>query len=216
MESENRKKTNKKFKIFKKIKVNDANCKMDNVKHNSGLILYSSPVKNYQHQTIRLQNKKRFQRAGIIPYIIENGIKYYCMGIDTKFKNLTDFGGGCGKSEYFLQAAIRELNEESLGIFNISDFDEVKRSSSCTYDDTVIVVFYELKDIDKNKIILEFNKRLNDINSPEISKILWIQEEILKQIIDMKEDSIKIDDVEYPRVYSRIKNLIKPLWLVAS
>jgi NUDIX domain len=73
---------------------------------------------------------KHSNRAAVIPYIIksdkENCEIWFLMGIHKKTKEITDFGGGVKKGENDLEAALRELNEETRDIFkdfvNINDF----------------------------------------------------------------------------------------------
>ena len=45
------------------------------------------------------------------------GKTYFCLGIDSNFGDLTDFGGGMKKNETFINCGLRELEEESKGVF---------------------------------------------------------------------------------------------------
>jgi len=56
-------------------------------------------------------------RAGVIPYTIYNNQLYFLLGIDRKTRELTDFGGGVKSTEGLLEAAYRELHEETCGMF---------------------------------------------------------------------------------------------------
>lgn len=67
--------------------------------------------------TGRHLNKINNKRAGVIPYTIHNTKLYYLLGVDRKFNEYTDFGGGCKTEETLLEGAWREFNEESCNIF---------------------------------------------------------------------------------------------------
>jgi hypothetical protein len=59
------------------------------------------------------------QRAGIIPYVIENGKYHLLLGEKKQNKKLTDFGGGCKNYETPLVCGFREFQEETKNAFDI-------------------------------------------------------------------------------------------------
>jgi len=71
----------------------------------------------------RLPNTR--PRGGVIPYFRHNGQIYFCLGIDSRTRELTDFGGGLELQDSgFIECAKREFTEETLGIFGeITDED---------------------------------------------------------------------------------------------
>ena len=69
-------------------------------------------------ELLRLQ--PNIHRSGVIVYSYDETTKktYFYMGIDSKSGDITDFGGGVRSHENFVNAGLRELHEESGGIFN--------------------------------------------------------------------------------------------------
>jgi hypothetical protein len=58
-------------------------------------------------------------RAGIVFYTTIGGKLYYLLGIDSKSGNYSDFGGRVERHERgnFYETAVRELHEETTGLF---------------------------------------------------------------------------------------------------
>lgn len=59
----------------------------------------------------------KVQRCGVIPYTIFNDKIYFLFGRDSKFNELSDFGGGIKKRENTLSGGVREFQEESNSLF---------------------------------------------------------------------------------------------------
>lgn len=101
-------------------------------------------------------------RAGIILYNYNKyGDLYFYMGIDTKSKDYTDFGGGIKKNETILKGAIREYNEETL---NILMLDEKKIENSIMYYDSSMAIIFVEYNFDYDYIHTKFikNKMYNN------------------------------------------------------
>lgn len=60
----------------------------------------------------------KYWRAGIIPYIKVGASPLYFFMIDSKYGQLTDPGGHVNAREDWIDAALRELAEETRGIFD--------------------------------------------------------------------------------------------------
>ncbi len=65
------------------------------------------------------------ERAAVVPYLIrcdENGCEYlhFLFARDQITGEITDLGGGVKQHEFSLSAGIREMHEESDGIFGTS------------------------------------------------------------------------------------------------
>lgn len=61
---------------------------------------------------------EKWKRAGIIPYIEKNGVKFYAFGVENAVAAICDFGGHREASDGdALDTAIREYREESLAVF---------------------------------------------------------------------------------------------------
>lgn len=82
-------------------------------------------------------NKYRSSRSAICPYIViyDDKIKehklLFLFGVHDKTKEITDFGGGVKSFESDLTGGIREFNEETCGLFDISFIESVKLFSDC-------------------------------------------------------------------------------------
>lgn len=129
-----------------------------------------------------------FKRASIIPYYILDEVKHYALFLDTRFRQLTDCGGSVKKGEFFLDAALRELNEESLGIINLMSCKKTMYNCKCYHDHERITIFVEIskKSVDKSslsyiskyqdKVVRYFNGEYQNLNTLENCSILWLKE----------------------------------------
>lgn len=112
-------------------------------------------------------------RSGVIIYTKgDDGVIYFCLGVDTESGNLTDFGGGVKKGETIVDGGLRELEEESLGIFGrieASDIDETVTFHS----PNMAIIFIPLK-VDRNTIIKQFNEKIEGKINPEVCDIAWL------------------------------------------
>lgn len=194
---------------------------------NDGIIInfpYNNIYYSYKCNTQAIPLNRYFKRAGIIPFTTvlekdeETGvlshIKYYCMAIDAKYGNLTDFGGGVKKYETFAGAAARELKEESLGVFNISS-DAVYNCSNAVYDNNMVVLFCQIKFDNKyttfeniDLLTSDYFKRLSSVNNSETRGIMWIRENIFYNLIKSGK-TIRLDDIIYPSVYKNVSDLLR-------
>lgn len=121
------------------------------------------------------------RRAGIILYRDIGEDVIFCFGLDSKFHDLTDFSGGVKKGESSVEAAVREFNEETLGIARLT-IDDVE-NSYCIFDTRLFIIFVRV-DIDPGKFSRTFNKicseRLVRVDQRhrnckiEICGIIWV------------------------------------------
>lgn len=87
----------------------------------------------------------RFIRASIIPYTLIDGVPYYCLFVDAQYREITDAGGGCKRDQHFLDEAIRECNEESMGIFDFTGKREYLTECECYIYERSITILAEVK-----------------------------------------------------------------------
>ena len=162
--------------------------------------------------TDSIPDSKRFSRAGIIPYTIVNNKKYFCLGVDSMYGTLTDFGGGVKRYENFVEAACRELEEESLGIFNFTSkelMEKVRKNSTTIYDCNTAIIFLNVKIENINDIIdLYEYKFKNSAGKIENSAVVWIPEDIFFYLIKSGK-SIKNGKNFYPSVYKVVNDLLR-------
>lgn len=147
--------------------------------------IYKKRVKEINLDTVRPS------RAGVILYTKINGEYYFGLGIDTLSGEYTDFGGGISYKEKsdknVIMGALREFNEETLGIFGTIDYNEV---SDCLvlYNGFNLILFKyittSMEDIVEN---FKNQHNINIINYPtiipEVSNIVWLNHTEFKNII---------------------------------
>lgn len=167
---------------------------------------------SYKSDTSVIPYEKRFDRAGIIPYTKIEEKRYFCLGVDAKYGTLTDFGGGVKRIENFVLAACRELEEESLGIFNFTTpelVEKVRKNSITVYDFSTAILFLEVK-IDKLEDIINLYQHRVRTTSERIenSDIVWIPEDVFFYLIKSGK-SIRNGKKLYPSVYKVVNNLLR-------
>lgn len=115
-------------------------------------------------------------RAGIIPYAIIGRKILICLGQDREHKELTDFGGGYSIKRDINPAncALRELKEESLGLFDLQ-IDDIFNDNCIIMSDTLII-FHRVKIDEALSSVEEFHKLLKkfNINDVEVDSIQWV------------------------------------------
>ena len=113
---------------------------------------------------VDFSGKRKFCRSSLILYNIVDGGRKFLFCVDSKFGDLTDPGGGLGESENFIVGAVRELKEETLNIFDVTnDIEFIKNNSVCIYDNNSIIIFQE---IDTEDLTI-FCEKYNDVFSTE-------------------------------------------------
>jgi 8-oxo-dGTP pyrophosphatase MutT (NUDIX family) len=110
-----------------------------------------------------LHEKDYIRRAGIIPFIIYNGITYILLGLSKDpIPVWADLGGRTEIGESTLQTAIREFNEESRYVLSI-DLNRINkilinnRNNSNTPDQVMLIIH-----VDPNDYNLNINKHFQN------------------------------------------------------
>ena len=179
-----------------------------------GVILnfpYSNLYFSSKTNTNVIPEFRKFKRAGIIPYTVISGIKYFCLGVDSKYGTLTDFGGGVKKHEDFVEAACRELEEESLGIFDFTskeNIEMVRKYSKTVYDNSTAVIFLHLNLNNLGTTVKEYQTRFSNENYAENSNIMWIPEDAFFYLIKSGK-TIRNGKYIYPSVYKVVNDLLR-------
>jgi hypothetical protein len=117
-------------------------------------------------------------RGGIIPYCIENDLTYFCFGVDRKFQQYTDFGGGIKKHETSLSGSLREFHEESGKAFG--DCGEKDMDSSLFILSNNLIIYFLPVSREKKGL-----SRKDFIPNDEISDIKWMS---LDELCDILQD----------------------------
>lgn len=121
------------------------------------------------------------ERAGVIPYIENNGVVTFCLGVDALYGTLTDFGGGVSQSkESTLAGALRELEEETLQSINRGSID--LSTAVLLSSDKMAIVFARLTS-PRDQVEKSFESALPGQKNIEVSSILWIDERTLKNYL---------------------------------
>lgn len=191
--------------LFNRLSESDLNeGVMLNFPHNN---LYFS----FKCVTEKVPNPKKFMRAGVIPFTIIDDKKYFCLGIDAKYGTLTDFGGGVKRDEHFVTAACRELEEESLGIFDFRSgecMDKLVKNSVTVHDGNTAIIFVNVKVDDMGAISMLYQKKCSGITRVENSGIIWIPEDVFFYLIKSGK-TIRNGKHIYPSVYKVVNDLLR-------
>lgn len=108
---------------------------------------------------------RKFSRAGVFPYFIENEKVYFVLSVDALTDELSDFGGKVARFENDWKiTASRELKEESCNVFGISS--KKLDSSIFTHDGFNVYGFLELEGFSNEKfhsVSSHFENVLNEL-----------------------------------------------------
>lgn len=194
----------------------DDSTMSSNTDSNSVSLIRSSSGSVVRSLASTISLKKAFKRAGAIPYVEKGGKRYYCMGVD-RSGELTDFGGQVELRENYFTTALRELKEETMGIFDYCDPSLMKmiRSNAIAIHDEkkTIILFIKVEVDNLDKIVEEYNQRVILENNPENIKIAWISEDIFTKLYSVKSRYVDENGVIYPRIYSRIADILNLIGL---
>ena len=120
-------------------------------------------------------------RSGAIIYTHVNGQTLFCLGIDTESRDLTDFGGGVKKEETPVEGGLRELHEESQGIFG--DLTPKDVENSIMFHSHNMGIMFINMDINPYEIDKRFQSQIDINPCPEVSGIVWLTtRELLESI----------------------------------
>jgi hypothetical protein len=149
-----------------------SNNRLDNRLDNRMNIPIKSTVKNINLDCVKPE------RAGIIIYTVIDGAFYMGLCVDAKSHDLTDAGGRVNyeTDHNVIQGAIREFEEETLGIFDPIEFDDIK-DCPVIYDDQNLIIFMHIN-IDPNLVSKVFHESYLQTpkrrNYPEVCGVTWL------------------------------------------
>jgi hypothetical protein len=130
-------------------------------------------------------------RAGVILYTKVNDEYFFALGVDTMSGEYTDFGGGISYKENadknVILGALRELNEEALGIFGHIDYKQVINSLAL-YNNFNLIIFKYIDDpmidvVSAFRIQYNINVAKYPTIIPEVSNIKWFSHAEFRNII---------------------------------
>jgi hypothetical protein len=149
---------------------------------------YSNEVTTCFTKTKNIPLSKKFNRIIIIPYIIDSDKKYFCMGIDSKYGNLIDFGGPILPGENFIKTIQRNLKCESLNMFDLSE-EYVCNNSYSLYDNVQILCLIKVEANMSNICKTFFDKNSLKMMITK-SSLLWVPEQIFYSLLKRNESII--------------------------
>lgn len=181
-------------------------------------VLKSRFVRFVRADQVDWQEYTTVKRAGIIPYILINDEVYWIMGHDERSGEWTDFGGHSYANELAHQCAMRELSEESLGVFD-HFFRQERRKvrgekffptigedlNRCTaLVSTRMVIFFcplDIHSMDEfDKLRLVFHQNLLDMRQQK------------KPVENDDIQVFRMRDLKCERVYKRVRDLLEYRW----
>ncbi len=169
-------------------------------------------LKHFPDELNNLTYEDRIERAGVIIYMKIGNEIIFCMGIDYEHTEYSDFGGGVKKKDgAVIKGGLRELSEESLGIFGKINSDELN-NFLLVYTKKTAIMFIKIN-VEQYDMINLFDERLKIIKeikpdlNPEMKKIEWISCEqfislIHNNMVNDKKMYSKIADICY-RAYNK-------------
>ena len=180
-----------KFEVLSK---KDSKYELVTRRIDSGRIRHKT-IKNIDVYTSQIKNVKMAMetpsRSGVIIYTHFKGKTYFCLGVDSNFGDLTDFGGGMKKNETFINCGLRELEEESKGVFGEIKEEEIQSNMGVYSKNMMIMFIYRNVDMVKTKKDFKSNN--------EVSNIEWIE----------TKDFIDIISGKGKRMYSRVRRVLQ-------
>lgn len=124
-------------------------------------------------------------RGGVIPCVIKDGQLYFCFGIDSKYKEITDLAGGISykKDKNFINGCLREFEEETLGVFGKITTSQMNKSIViCSNNNSSCAIILPLQ-VKMNDITNKFlDKSKKTKHNLEVENLIWIS---YKEVKDM-------------------------------
>lgn len=143
-------------------------------------------------------------RSGAIIYTYYNGNLYFCLGIDTQSGNITDFGGGVKKGETIVEGGLRELYEESLGVFGDITPEDVNENLIIHCFNMAIM--FIPREVDPTTINKLFSRRIKQLDpEPEVCGIVWLTMDQLLESIHGRGNKLY---VRVRRLLNKVTNAI--------
>jgi hypothetical protein len=115
------------------------------------------------------------------------------------------------RHEHFIEAACRELKEESLDIFDFTSdesMEQIKKYTKTVYDENMAIIFVNIKVDNLEDIISLYQKRVTLADNPENSNIVWIPEDIFFFLIKSGK-MVRNGKNVYPSVYKVVNDLLR-------
>lgn len=145
-------------------------------------------------------SKNKPLRAGVIVYTVHRDKLLFCMGVDRKTSEITDFGGGVSykRDKTTTAGALREFTEESLGVFG-KFYPSSLDDCVVVYNNNMAIFFLPL--ICNPELVTEtFTTRYRKEQTNEVSSLAWMDKKGFLRCLNAE----KI-------FYVRVSKLLKPV-----
>lgn len=129
-------------------------------------------------------HEARYRRAGVVPYVDQDGDRFYAFSIGTYTAAINDFGGTREKHEDALDAALREYTEESLAVFGDLHRKNVMNLEALDGE----TMFLILVPVPPPFIIYthRFDNLIRDDPAHESQAVIWFSREQLRRIVQLE------------------------------
>lgn len=156
-----------------------------------------SEIRCSKLKDIRLETQIR---GGVVPFGRRDGKVYFFMGLDDISGDYSDFGGGIKSRENELDAAFRELEEESLGVFGKWTKKNCD-NMNVIYSDMTFIIMLDLGDIsDPSHYVDQFNL--------SISKEFQSFRKEMRDIVPLDKDGFINTIQNTEKIWSKIRKIL--------
>lgn len=152
-----------------------------------------------QIKNISSDHLSKIKRAGIVVYTWKRSRCYFGLGIDKRSGDISDFGGYRKRTDLnCLVTALREFEEESLGIYGEFTTEQLEQCYGLC-DDITLMIFLRVN-IDPRFAIKLYKNAVIKEPAPEMSRIIWL---------DIN-NFLKLISKDHPKyiLYSRIRDIL--------
>jgi len=146
----------------------------------------------------------KYQRAGIIPFVIQDGVIFFAFGIEPYLAAIGDFGGGRELSDYdALDTALREYQEEALNVFGVLNREILQDCIVLQNNRTIEILvhipgpFYKYTQL--------FRELVGTNTTHEIQSIIWMSR---SQLLNALTYTDRVDGNKIYFMYDKIRNVL--------
>jgi len=138
-----------------------------------------------------LQKTIKVRRAGIIPMIKRGNYTFYGLGLDYGSGDINEFAGGReSRDNDMLETALREFNEETFDIFDVTREDIITQNNDVLFDYYSCIFFVEIENKNMLGLVDKFNNKVEELirkgEKVENGYLFWVTEAQLKALLAIK------------------------------
>lgn len=150
-------------------------------------------------------NNRKYIRAGIIPMIEQNGVRFFAFGVENGVAAIGDFGGHVERHDRdALDAAIREYREESLNVFGEITREMLQDCYVLDGVDTAEILFPVVGPL--YQYTKRFNELVGDNLQHEVQSVIWMSRRQLLTALDSQEYAFEGTKIYH--MYGKIRDVI--------